>query len=119
GKFYHRPPGGESWADVVLRLRSLLMTLTRDYEDERVLVISHQVVILMFRYILQRLSEAQVLEIDRQHELANCSLTSYERSVAGPDRDVALELTRFNDASPVAEAGAPITTDPDVPAGIR
>ena len=22
GKFYHRPPGGESWADVALRLRS-------------------------------------------------------------------------------------------------
>src|SRR5918993_1533826 len=24
GKFYHRPPGGESWADVALRLRSFL-----------------------------------------------------------------------------------------------
>src|SRR3954463_6767474 len=24
GKFYHRPPGGESWADVVLRVRSFL-----------------------------------------------------------------------------------------------
>ena len=22
GKFYHRPPGGESWCDVILRLRS-------------------------------------------------------------------------------------------------
>src|SRR4029079_8718018 len=24
GKFYHRAPGGESWADVILRLRSML-----------------------------------------------------------------------------------------------
>ena len=24
GKFYYRPPGGESWADVALRIRSLL-----------------------------------------------------------------------------------------------
>ncbi len=24
GKYYHRPPGGESWADVALRLRSFL-----------------------------------------------------------------------------------------------
>ena len=29
GKFYYRPPGGESWADVVLRLRSLLADLDR------------------------------------------------------------------------------------------
>jgi broad specificity phosphatase PhoE len=27
GKFYHRPPGGESWADVALRLRSFLADL--------------------------------------------------------------------------------------------
>ena len=27
GKFYHRPPGGESWADVILRLRSALNTI--------------------------------------------------------------------------------------------
>ena len=27
GKFYHRPPGGESWADVILRLRSMLNTI--------------------------------------------------------------------------------------------
>ena len=27
GKFYHRPPGGESWADVALRLRSFLRDL--------------------------------------------------------------------------------------------
>ena len=26
GKFYYRPPGGESWADVALRIRSLLAT---------------------------------------------------------------------------------------------
>ena len=28
GKFYHRPPGGESWCDVILRLRSVLDTLS-------------------------------------------------------------------------------------------
>ena len=26
GKFYYRPPGGESWADVALRIRSVLAT---------------------------------------------------------------------------------------------
>ena len=27
GKFYFRPPAGESWCDVILRLRSVLETL--------------------------------------------------------------------------------------------
>jgi broad specificity phosphatase PhoE len=29
GKFYFRPPGGESWCDVILRLRSMLDTIVR------------------------------------------------------------------------------------------
>jgi broad specificity phosphatase PhoE len=27
GTLYHRPPGGESWADVALRLRTLLVEI--------------------------------------------------------------------------------------------
>ncbi|HET9484304.1 MAG TPA: histidine phosphatase family protein, partial [Xanthomonadales bacterium] len=30
GKFYFRPPGGESWCDVILRLRSVVEVLRRD-----------------------------------------------------------------------------------------
>ena len=30
GKFYHRPPGGESWSDVLLRLRAGLDDLRRE-----------------------------------------------------------------------------------------
>ena len=37
GKFYHRPPGGESWADVILRLRSMLNTINLHYCDRRLL----------------------------------------------------------------------------------
>src|ERR1700687_1231993 len=42
GKFYFRPPGGESWCDVILRLRSVLDTMVREYSWERVLIVSHQ-----------------------------------------------------------------------------
>lgn len=45
GKFYFRPPGGESWCDVILRLRSLLETVTREHRGERVLIVAHQVVV--------------------------------------------------------------------------
>ena len=31
GKFYYRPPGGESWTDVILRLRSFVDTLVREH----------------------------------------------------------------------------------------
>ena len=58
GKFYHRPPGGESWADVILRLRSMLNTINLHYCDKRVLIVCHQVVVLCFRYILEELDEA-------------------------------------------------------------
>ena len=58
GKFYHRPPGGESWADVILRLRSALNTINLLYCDRRVVVVCHQVVVLCMRYILEELDEA-------------------------------------------------------------
>lgn len=114
GKFYHRPPGGESWADVILRLRSTLDSITRDCCGERVMVVTHQVVVLMFRYILENMSEEEVLAIDRQHEVANCSVTSYQLEAAGRLRP-GLALRRFNYVAPLEDAGAPVTTEPDVP----
>ena len=57
GKFYFRPPGGESWCDVILRLRSVLDTITREYRRERVLIVAHQVTVNCFRYLLERMTE--------------------------------------------------------------
>src|SRR4051812_35362548 len=98
GKFFHRPPGGESWADVALRLRSFVDTLGREHAGERVVVVTHQVVILVFRYLLERLTEAEVLAIDRSAEVANCSLTMYELD---PDagRNGGMRLALFNDVT--------------------
>ena len=66
GKFYHRPPGGESWADVILRLRSAMNTINLHYCDRRVLIVCHQVVVLCMRYILEELTEEAILQIDKQ-----------------------------------------------------
>lgn len=41
GKFYYRPPGGESWCDVVLRVRSVLADIRSEYDGERVWIFSH------------------------------------------------------------------------------
>ncbi|TZF89189.1 histidine phosphatase family protein [Cognatilysobacter lacus] len=116
GKFYHRPPGGESWCDVILRLRSLLDTLTREYRGGRVLVVAHQVTVLCFRYLLERMSEAQILGIDREQDVANCAITGY---AFDPTRGHTgkLVLDRYNFVSPLVEAGETVTTEPDVPVG--
>jgi broad specificity phosphatase PhoE len=114
GKFYFRPPGGESWCDVILRLRSVIDTITRDYRRERVLIVSHQVVVNCFRYLLERMSEEQILALDQAQEIANCSVTSY-RFTKSVGRRGKLKLDLFNFVAPLEEAGAPITTKPDVP----
>lgn len=118
GKFYHRPPGGESWADVVLRLRSMLNTINLHYCDRRVLVVCHQVVVLCFRYILEELDEEQILSIDRQAEVLNCGIAVYEFEPDAKGLCVpALEL--WNYGAPLEVEGAAKTSEPDAMAGTR
>jgi len=118
GKFYFRPHGGESWCDVVLRLRSVIETITREYRRERVLIVTHQVIVNCFRYLLERLDEARILEIDRGADVPNCSVTSYafDRSL-GRHGKLAPRLINF--VAPLEEAHAPITAEPDVPAAAK
>lgn len=114
GKFYYRPPGGESWCDVILRLRSVLDSLARDYAGERVLVVCHSVVILCLRYIFEAMTEEEILKIDRETDIANCSLTTYKfeaaEGTAGKPK-----LETFNFIAPLKEAHEPVTTAQDAP----
>ena len=116
GKFYHRPPGGESWADVLLRVRSLLDSVSREFCGERVLVVTHQVVVMMFRYVLERFTEQEILAISRREEVANCSVTTYVHDPS-MGRLGGMRLLRFNEVAPMEEADTKVTTEPDVPVG--
>ena len=107
GKFYYRPPGGESWTDVVLRVRSLLTDIRAEYDDGCVWVFSHQAVIMAFRYLLENMDEKTVLEIDSSTPMANCAVTTYVRSDEG-----ALTLERYGDTSAVDASAAPTTHEP-------
>ncbi|MGN6780377.1 MAG: histidine phosphatase family protein [Marmoricola sp.] len=78
GKFYYQPPCGESWADVVLRVRSLLTDL-QALEGERVWLFTHQAVIMCFRYVLEGLDEAAVLDLDRRIQIPNVSVSTFVR----------------------------------------
>jgi broad specificity phosphatase PhoE len=117
GKFYHRPPGGESWADVVLRLRSMLNTINLHFVDRRVLVVCHQVVVLCMRYILEELSEGQILAIDKQADILNCGICAYDFE---PDdaKLCAPMLKLWNHGAPFEEA-VPQTAEPERMTGTR
>ena len=107
GKFYYQPPSGESWADVALRVRSLLEDLRHGYDDARVCLFTHQAVIMSFRYVLEGLSEEQILDIDREIQIPNASVTTYRREGEH------LELVTFADTVAVDRTDADVTEQED------
>ncbi len=112
GKFYFRPPGGESWCDVILRLRSVIDTITREYRGERVLIVAHQVIVNCFRYLFERMDEQRILDVDRAADVPNCSVTSYEYDASiGKNGKLVPRLVNF--VAPLQQAGAPVTQEPD------
>lgn len=115
GKFYFRPPGGESWCDVVLRLRSMLSDLQRNHAGERVMIVGHQVIVNCFRYLLERMDEGTILAIDRNGDVPNCGITEYAEAPDGSG----LVLERTNFVAPLVEAGSPVTIESDRPKGAR
>ena len=116
GKFYFRPPGGESWCDVILRLRSVLEMLRRDHVADRVLVVGHQVIVNCFRYLLEHLEESEILEIDRQADVPNCGLTEYALEDI-TQVSACFRLVAANQVAPMEAEHAPVTRAPDQPTG--
>ncbi len=118
GKFYFRPPGGESWCDVILRLRSVLDTLTREYARERVVVVAHQVIVNCLRYLFERLDEATILAFDRAGDVPNCSVTSYTFDpTLGKRGKLAPGLVNF--VAPLEDTGIPVTVGKDIPTAAK
>ncbi|WP_206051760.1 histidine phosphatase family protein [Nocardioides ferulae] len=107
GKFYYQPPAGESWADVALRVRGLLDDLRHGFDGEHVWLFTHQAVIMTFRYVLEGLSEEQILDVDRRLQIPNASLTTYRRDGAF------LELEQFARTDHVDQADADVTREAD------
>jgi broad specificity phosphatase PhoE len=102
GKLYYRPPGGESWADVALRLRSLLADLERT-GGGTVIVFCHDAVIMLLRYVLEGLDEDSLLELARSATVANGSVTRLVRSAD------AWQVEAFNEQDHLLAEGAPPT----------
>ncbi|MCZ2402478.1 histidine phosphatase family protein [Paenarthrobacter sp. Z7-10] len=105
GKFYYRPPGGESWADVVLRVRSLLADLDRRDDGGRVALVCHDAVILLLRYVCEDLSEENLLALAASTAVLNGSITRLVR----PSGRGLWQLASFNQVDHLEETGTPVT----------
>ncbi|MFE9955398.1 histidine phosphatase family protein [Micromonospora sp. NPDC005299] len=109
GKFYYRPPGGESWTDVALRLRTLLGDLRRDHAGGRVLLFGHDALVFLLRYLVEGLTEAELMALTRGHVIANCSVTGWSADATGQ-----LTPDVFNDVTHLHRQGARSTREDEV-----
>ena len=100
GKMYHRPPGGESWADVALRVRAALADLQQRDAGRRVLVVAHDAVVMLLRYVLEELTEEQVMA---EPSVRNASVTRLDRT------DDSWHLVVADDVAHLAALDAAIT----------
>ena len=91
GEYRYTPPGGESFADIEVRLGSFLDDLHRDHAGRRVVVVAHDAVVLMMRAVIEQLDWERVLAAER--EAGNVRNASLSRFV---DVDGHLELAYYN-----------------------
>lgn len=91
GSYYYRPPGGESWADVALRIRSFAEVLDTDDCTPNALVVSHDAVVFLFRVVCESLTETEALALART-PVRNGSVSRLVRS----DRRSPWRLQSYN-----------------------
>ncbi|WP_328452608.1 histidine phosphatase family protein [Amycolatopsis sp. NBC_00438] len=94
GRFYYRPPGGESWADVVLRVRALLAELSAERPGARVLLSAHEMTVFALRYLLEGVPEPDLMRAAATTAVPNGSLTTWERARDGGFTMVLVPTTR-------------------------
>jgi probable phosphoglycerate mutase len=91
GEFEYTPPGGESFADIAVRLRSFLDDLHDRHPGERVIVVAHDAVVLMMRAVIEELGWDEVLRVEEESgNVRNASITRFDAASG------VLKLDRYN-----------------------
>lgn len=108
GKYYHRPPGGESWADVSLRLRSFLRDAATAPVDSAVIVV-HDAVVTLLTALLTGMQEEEVLEFAAANPVPNASVTHLDGA------EGAWRVVSFADVGHLRREGADVTVHPGAP----
>ncbi|WP_188187366.1 histidine phosphatase family protein [Nonomuraea sp. SYSU D8015] len=94
GAYAFRPPGGESLADVVARLRDFLGDLDGRADGRRVLIVAHDSVVLGLRHVIAGGPDAELAAVLAYAPVLNASVSVWR---TGPGRR--FELVRFNDVA--------------------
>jgi broad specificity phosphatase PhoE len=105
GKFYYRPPGGEAWTDVALRVRSFLRDVDAGDASGPVLIAAHDAVVLVFLYLCLGWSEQELLDFAASNTVLNASVTRLSRRPG--EQFWTLEV--FSHDAHLEAVGAPIT----------
>ena len=111
GKFFYRPPGGESWADVALRVRSFLRDADVPGTEGTVLIVAHDAVVMLLLYICLGLNERQLLDFARENTVTNASVTRLSRTGDG----TTWTLDVFAHSDHLEKLGVPVTEHPGNP----
>ncbi|PZG07199.1 histidine phosphatase family protein [Nonomuraea aridisoli] len=93
GVYAYRPPGGESLADVVVRLRGFLADLGERARGRRVLIVAHDSVVLALRHVVAGAPDAELAAVLDFAPVLNASVSVWR---TGGGR---FELVRFNDVA--------------------
>jgi 2,3-bisphosphoglycerate-dependent phosphoglycerate mutase len=102
GEYRYRPPAGESFADIEVRLGSFLDDLNRAYAGRRVVVVAHDAVVLMMRAVIEQLSWDDVVRVSTGNSVRNASITRFD------GRSGRLVLDRYNAVDHLPDdSGAP------------
>jgi broad specificity phosphatase PhoE len=105
GDYRYRPPQGESFADIEVRLGSFLDDLNRDHAGERVVVVAHDAVVLMMRAVIEGLSWDDVVEVSAGGSVRNASITRFDGRSGRLVLDTYNAVDHLPDGSP--STGAP------------
>ncbi|MGI5288679.1 histidine phosphatase family protein [Nonomuraea polychroma] len=93
GAYAFRPPGGESLADVVVRLRDFLADLDGRADGRRVLIVAHDSVVLGLRHVIAGGPDAELAAVLAFAPVLNASVSVWR---TGGGR---FDLVRFNDVA--------------------
>ena len=72
------------------------------------MLVAHEVVIVIWRYLVEELDEPRALALSREHPLPNCSLTRYIRD---ENDELALDLDAWT--APLEVSDVPVTEEHD------
>jgi 2,3-bisphosphoglycerate-dependent phosphoglycerate mutase len=89
-QYRYRPPGGETFADIAERLTAFLADVNREHAGRRVVVVAHDAVVLMMRFVIEGLSWDGLAAVEQEGRVLNASITRFDGS---PGR---LVLDRYN-----------------------